>query len=1259
LVLLGDLVPPEVYLSLGDAFLEENDVRLASRTYAMATDVPDHAAFQRKVAASFEAAGFRKEALGIYEQVLIGQSGDVGLIRKVALLDEELGRDAISADLLERALELMLSRRAFSSVKREEKPTDDSPFSRMWGGNNLDDYDRYFDEVLASYLVVADAGAGVAAHLDRLDRSVEEERVRVLASRPDEAAKFTLRNYPRLLAKSALFRRLALKTGRVREAESADLVLLATFRDDASLLGDLVEQRLAEGFVASARRLIEESLRTESEKEEARFLAGSGGEATPGLVSAAAATRLFLPMVLADHLDEARSVLHRVDLPAMSEDDLRTMPQLVSVSVFLEDSDSALNFARRWIAAAGKFKESWEMQEQAQKAIDAVWPILDNDQRRSVVDGVIQKLVEDPQKASSLVYTVAELQKKFEEPLIEAEQVKEMLEKGGLTGNFYNVAGLLSLMPATEHLAVIKELWAKVPSVRRVTFLLDILAGVDAVLAEDIAAFIEDKFPAALDEQTRPVFQYYIERSIANNEKNPELALRLSEALWKKDPKEPDYFLGHASALRTAGRLQEAWDVAKASIVHLVDRESIDWKFTQAAAALANLFGGGDLGQIYQALDALEAERGKSMNSVMLRVELGGQDRDLSRRITDLKAALDRFPEEAKIRNQLRSAYRLAGYVVESLELLEKDARERPNPSVTRQVVMGWKALDQPVRARRLADELSGRAESNASKTVAAPPGKTQPASVADLKSSIEKGEVDEARRQWREVWRQFSRMRDDSRLRFFSWGPIRHGWPRDEDDENRPRSKGGLPDLDKNTPPTTPSSAYMVLAEQPFGEDEFRRQIRSLMPAELDRASDVLEGLSRAVVYRAGPEGALRELLEPVIRGLAGKSDYVSLLDLLESRPELLGSEADRILEELASTLNPSDGKQIRRLARLNARTGRTADALRLYRWCLPLLTSSRFDFWSQGVSTDEIIEELMKILDGEDRETAIEIVLAGSTPGAFENDSDRYEALVLSARARLHGAAAALEACPEIVSRVIDPANQERDQAARKALPLFVSVGRHDAARICLEKVICRRESNTLRRFRGSSGVRFQPRELAEVFPRPKDGEGVEWYQLAAHSVAKWSADRRLGLDAAGQILAVLALRLHQAGAVDEAQTLAREAAGTLVDQPATLLWVIDVMTLIGLDDEAHVFTAGLLAERRLDWRRVAGHVRQVLDREGPSSALVIGEEAAEWTLSEELLAVLTDAASVLGDTEAQTRVAALVAARKAAVAADEASN
>lgn len=94
LLLLGDEVPPAVYLSLGEALLQTGDVDAAARAFARARLGPDFVAVEQRVAELYEGAGKLAEAERMRVRLLRRTPEDAGALLAVARLAERQGARA-------------------------------------------------------------------------------------------------------------------------------------------------------------------------------------------------------------------------------------------------------------------------------------------------------------------------------------------------------------------------------------------------------------------------------------------------------------------------------------------------------------------------------------------------------------------------------------------------------------------------------------------------------------------------------------------------------------------------------------------------------------------------------------------------------------------------------------------------------------------------------------------------------------------------------------------------------------------------------------------------------------------------------------------------------------------------------------------------------------------------------------------------------------------------------------------------------------
>ncbi len=1243
LILLGDLVPPDVYLTLGDAFLSVGDVRMAERTFHRAVDVPDRNAFLRKVATSFDTAGYKAEALRVYEKVLVGESWNVELISRVAGLDELLGRDEAALELTERALGLMLARRPFSTVKSDNDKSSSAGF--FWGGRNLKDYDRFFEPTLTSFLALVGQGRRVDEFLDEWEAKIDLERAAAQTHRPENPREFTLGRYTRLEAQADLFRRVAMATGRVERADALDRVLLTTFPDDGGLLGHLVSRRLSEGFVVSARRLVEASGRSEEEKERARFLVGAPTAEIPkGTVSAAAARPLFLPLYHRGELDQARRILYRIALPALTKDDLTSMPELLSVAVLLDESDAALNFARRWIDAALQFKKNWEQSQEVRKCLRAVWSTLDGQQRLSLARHISSKLVSEPKKRRSLIDIVIRLQKQLPDPLLEPEDIKSLMDSGSVLGS-YDALQLLDIAPEDQRKKLLEDAYAKTPTSNRVYFLTNVVSRGTTegrVLGPIARAFVLEHFQAAVDALDRPVSYYFVDNLVTLSRREPELAQTIMKVLRESQPDGLDPMVGLAGVCLQRGRTDEGMELLREAVGRLAAAEGFGNVERRQLCEIAGFIESVDASLLLEMLDDLDTNNGPSERTALMRLSLVGYG-FFARQGHRLAArAAEAFPESREVQAAYRQYLQQQESEVAAARVADRLARRWPeDKSFLRAAESAWRRLKNPLAVRRLRRDLSQESTASESKETAAR-GKLAPATAKAVKKALEHGRIDEAARLWRRMWRRLDRPGGRGGFSFFFGGVPSFSWPRESDDAaDVARSRGpGFPDLGAPRRGPARRDAYDAIAETPFGADELGRQVRSLRSSQAVASTKLLSAYLKSLMRNGGRERFLAELSRRLGRGRGGAVDYAGLLLLLEQDPDVGGAETARHLDELLSVTRPTDGTRLRRIARLFGRLGKKEAALRLYRWCFPLIVGNRFAWWTPSPSEGETVDELKEVFEGPRLARAVESYLAALTPDVLYGSMDGYERSIVSAQRRITGLKEAFTRTREICLRVADPEVKDRPLAALAVLPVVAAVGRFDDALALWEKLACRPDGIVVQRWSRRRSRSFSAAQYRELFPPASRAEPEleAWYRRAFEATGDWMDEKRMDRREGVQHMAVLLFRLHEAGRATDAD-LDGLVARAGRDRTA-LLWCADLAARMGRDEVSLRIRARLFAEDRLPLGRVAAFIADMETARGVAAAYEVAEKATSWTCSPELLDRLATMSASSGRAEEAKR-------------------
>jgi len=1288
LIGLAEVVPPQVYLDLGEAFLADDDAASATKTFALANDLPDYPGFQRQAAGLFEGAGFREEALELYKRVLVARSSDVGLMVKVGELEEQEGRDALAAGLYGRALELLFSRQPLSTLEAGAALDPDDFFS-WYGARNVDDFDKHYTRLLKNTLVVRAEGEELeelmAEQLAAIDADVELVRAARGGDEGEPAGeerRATLARHPRLRSRAGYYRRLAIAFGRAPLADALDLRLLALFPEDDELLESLCQQRVSWGLYGSIRNLLAKAERPEKEREKLRFLVGEGlDERSARRLPLEQSVGLVLPLLISDKASEASTLILRTDFTRVERAELESIEPLFSASIYLEDPGLTLQVAREWIRLHVKHKSGPYMVEPVlQKCRNA----LDDEAYRNLCLGFTDQVLEKPEETSNFLTLLPNLQKEFEEPLVTEEQVLDLLDDYADGGWGFGLGPVITLLPESNRGAAMRTIWAKVKPTTRARFLLDLIGEAEEELGSSVAEFIEGSFAGTLKEADQ-IYSFYVTRMV-ESKYNHETALVMLDALIEHKPDDWVAKSGRAMKLLVLERRDEALKEGLAVFKGLVDEDQSDWERRQARRNVLEKFLPEELDAFMGVLDELAAERGDDPKLVLQRIELLEQVEDTEGVRALLAAAGEEFSDdEDLLARRLRQA-RGDGLHLLAVRLLEKqveqDEEKRP------QLFSRWSGLQHSVNALAVKEKLLEEADEEAQDTghgiPGIPAGMVLPAgavvvtasgtfiaggggggkqaaedrpSIDKVKQAVDGSDFGEARTQLRRLWRKFPKGESSRRgggVTYFFGGSRAQqtlDWPEDEEDEEEQTEdeeevfRGGLDSWsdEEPEPPKEKLNAYEVLAGYDFGVDEMQRLLRSKTSRELDDQRAVFLGLLEARVLRDGPEATLESLMEAVTSGRADKVDTTMLLTLLDEEPELQSGGSDAVLGDLIQAVRPTDIGPLRSLARVHARQGKDEAARRLYTWCATRTSGTGFNYFgsAQTVSARELVKEVKEQLEGEDRLAVIDAILGFADPGDYPWARENFDNLILETYMELLEPAEAFERCRSILDEATDFKDGLRRRTALLSVALWAQTGDFARALECFEYGVCSLPEDVVEGEEAYWNSPTRPGywgavDIKRLFPKDpeKFTDPAGWYLEAAEALQGWMAEDRVRESTAVQALVIIALRLEELEQAERGLEIVRRLEPVEGLSASMRLWIADAARELGDEVLADRIERAQFAAGNLHLERIPEVVRRELEEAGPAAALEMGEAVVDFTLHEDLLETLVEAAEATGD-------------------------
>ncbi|MDF1837277.1 MAG: tetratricopeptide repeat protein [Planctomycetota bacterium] len=542
LVGLGEIVPPDVFLNLGEVFLKADDPNAALRTFRMATDLPDQGAFDRQTGEIFESADYPEEALKTYQRVLVSEPTSAGLLVKIAEMHERVGHNDTASDLYIRGTELQLSRQPSSSTKAE-KSTTQSGSRSWWGARNVDDFDRYFTRNVTGVVSVLSKEQGQALArqqqtivLEELEQELADlaaSAAPVEAEESDkETPKETLSRFPRSFHRADFVRRLAFTFDVPQVAHQMDLALLDDlFPEDEELLPDLVRKRLNGGYVASARVLLDATSRSEEETGPLRFQVGQGAEEElPKQVSIEETMRLILPLIIDGKTADAAVLLGRTQIPKDASE--AQVQSLMSASMHIKNADLSLRFGRQWLLAMFESgANSWRLGP----VLEELETILGPKEFRGICLLLANKATEDPEKGQALLQMLPNLQNKFDEPLISDEDLRDLIDAKDDLGWGWGLGPVIMLLPEDQRTSALRSALPRIKATARSGFMIQMMSETKEPLGDALTEYFTEAFPDTLMEADMQQLSYRM-GELGNLSLNLKAALVVCESVLEKDP---------------------------------------------------------------------------------------------------------------------------------------------------------------------------------------------------------------------------------------------------------------------------------------------------------------------------------------------------------------------------------------------------------------------------------------------------------------------------------------------------------------------------------------------------------------------------------------------------------------------------------------------------------------------------------------------------------------------------------------------------
>ncbi len=583
LIGLGELMPPQVFLDLGQAFLDDGDTRSAERTFGLARNLADPRAYQREVALIFEKAEKIPEALVRFDKLLRTSPSDVELIARVAKLNEQVGNDEVAFRFYQRGVDLLLAQTPLTTQDATA-----GTGNQYWAANR-DAYDMYSAQLQEGLLVTLPDNQ-IDSLLNHQFEQLKQELQELDEVADTGRVAQTLSDAPRIDKRSTMLRDFCFTFDRIGELEAMDQLLIDRFVEDRGLGTELARRRIARGRYDSVQRMLETAGLTEEQRQRLAAMLGRGSDDSPtSELSPRDMWQKFLPVWMNDDREAALRILRRVDqnqgrapgsrptyviingvaVPQNtgSASDVTVWMRLASL---LGDEGLALQFARSRLAAGNRYTSI-----QNRQLFDNYRELLPEDAFADLVRYAANLYKDDKERLADYLWLVTQMPDYLGDEIPSDRELLQKVEDSDLQINYYFPFQLaMEVFPTAIRAEAMAETFLRiVPSYRprelvQIPFNCD--QPIDDSVAEVLLSSIESGINPALQDNYLKYCTYTLPRSgtAVRCPENAELAIKVLDRLMTDDIRKRDSTVADlaqymkAIVLHQSGQTEQAMEIA-------------------------------------------------------------------------------------------------------------------------------------------------------------------------------------------------------------------------------------------------------------------------------------------------------------------------------------------------------------------------------------------------------------------------------------------------------------------------------------------------------------------------------------------------------------------------------------------------------------------------------------------------------------------------------------------------------------------------
>lgn len=526
LIGLGELLPPQVFLDLGQAFLDDGNTVGAERTFAMARNLADPRSYQREVAEIFEKAGKVSEALVRYDKLLRTSPSDVALIARVAKLNEQESKDEVAFRFYQRGLNLLVSQTPLTT--QEEKKQTNAYYAR-----NRDSYEVYSPQMQQGIMVTL-SDDQIDNLLNGQTRLFREDLKELGQLRQQGRAAKMLKDSPRIEKRASILRQLYFALNRIADLESMDAVLLKQFPDDKSLLTNFANELLTWGRYDSIERLLLMPNIAEGQRKQLLAMLGqSDSKSRTSKLSPKEMWQRFLPVWMDGDYEAAKQILRRVDQSKGRNSGQRPAYTVVNGVAVMESPNESANVGpwMRLALAMGDEGLALQFARSRLKTVPAYYygpttasifgtyeRILPEKPFADLVRYAANLYKDDQNRLKDYLWIVSQHRDHLGNDVLDDKELLKRVEDGNLRIDYrFTLSSAMEVIPQSIRGEAVKGMLDRIPKSSRLRELIGVpftlTKPIDVDLAKAILDAIESDIDPAIQDNTLLHLRRYLPRT--------------------------------------------------------------------------------------------------------------------------------------------------------------------------------------------------------------------------------------------------------------------------------------------------------------------------------------------------------------------------------------------------------------------------------------------------------------------------------------------------------------------------------------------------------------------------------------------------------------------------------------------------------------------------------------------------------------------------------------------------------------------------